>query len=248
MLVKHRLFAVVVSGALAVSFSSKAALVGLWTFDEGSGTTATDKSGNGHNGKINKATYGAGKFNTALTLNGTDANVEVAHSAKLSVEKFSAMAWVNVPAKTGNWQTIFTQDTAGPLRNFGIFINNAAGQIHYSFTSGKAWQSYDAKSNVIDGKWHHVAATYDGTNFRLYIDGKLDAETPNNKKPDNATTVVTIGSWVGGGFLKGSIDEVALYNHALSAADLSTVMTGLSTPVEPRGKTATAWAALKDGR
>jgi hypothetical protein len=231
-----------------VTMTARADLVGLWTFDEGSGTTATDKSGNGYNGKVNKATWVAGKYGGAVGLNGTDANVEVAHGAKLSVEKFSVMAWINVPAKTGNWQTIVTQNTDGPTRNYGIFINNAAGQIHYSFTSGKAWQSFDAKSGVIDGKWHHIAATYDGANFRCYVDGKLDAETPNNKKPDTATTVITIGSWVGGGFLKGSIDEVALYNHALTADDLSKVMTGLSTPVEPQGKAAMAWAALKTSR
>jgi len=246
--VKKGLLALAVCGALTVAMTSQAGLVGLWTFDDGSGTAAADRSGNGYNGKVNKATWVAGKFGGAVGLNGTDANVEVAHGAKLSVTNFSVMAWVNVPAKTGNWQTIMTQNTDGPIRNYGIFINNAAGQVHYSFTSGKAWQSYDAKMNVIDGAWHHIAATYDGAKFRLYVDGKLDAETDNKTKPDTATTVITIGSWVGGGFLKGSIDEVALYDNALTAADLAKVMTGLSTPVEPNGKTTTAWAAMKTAR
>ena len=224
---------------------AKADLVGLWLFDDGTGKVAKDSSRNGNNGTINNATWTDGKYGKALEFNGTNANVEIQHASMLSVETFTLMAWMNVPGFTGNWQTIATQDTAGPNRNYGLFINNGSGLIHYSFTSGKAWQSFNATSNPVDGKWHHIAATYDKTTFKCYVDGKVDGETPNNLKPDNASTVITIGSWVGGGWLKGKIDEVALYNNALSQADIQKVMNGLATPVESKGKLAISWGRIK---
>jgi hypothetical protein len=231
-----------------VATYAKANLVGLWLFDEGNGTIAKDSSGNGNNGKINNAAWADGKFGKALEFNGIDANVEVEHSPVLSVETFTLMAWVNIPGFTGGWQTIATQNTDGPTRNYGLFINDGSGLIHYSFTSGNAWQSFNATSNIVDGKWHHIAATYDKTVFKCYVDSKVDGETPNNLKPDNASMVITIGSWVGGGWLKGRLDEVALYNNALSEAEIQQVMLGLATPVEIKGKMATCWGSIKANR
>ena len=227
------------------TINAQAELVGLWLFDEGSGTTATDRSGNGSDGIINNATWTDGKFGGGLEFNGTDANVEIPHSPNLSVEQFTLMAWMSVPGFTGTWQTIATQNTDGPTRNYGLFINNGSGLIHYSFTSGNGWQSFNATSNPVDGEWHHIAATYDKTNFICYIDGEVDAQTPNTLTPDIANTVVTIASWVGGGWLRGKLDEVALYNSALSQAEIQQVMVGLATPVESKGKLAISWGQLK---
>jgi len=234
--------------ALAVSVSTaRGEVVGQWLFDEGAGDVAKDTSEKGNHGKINNAKWVAGKFGKALEFAGGASNVEIPWAATMSVEKFSLMAWVNVPKLTGNWQTIVTQNTDGPTRNYGIFINNAGGVIHYSFTFGKAWQSFDAKTGVVDGKWHHICATYDKEAFILYVDGIEDARTPRNVTPDTAKTVITIGSWVGGGWLQGALDEVALFNNALKPNELKSVITnGLaSKPVDPKGKVAATWAAFK---
>jgi hypothetical protein len=233
---------------LYFSINTNADLVGLWLFDEGNGDVAEDSSGNGNNGKINFAKYVNGKYGKALDFNGTNANVEIQHKDVLSVEEFTLMAWINVPKFTGAWQTIATQNTDGPIRNYGLFINDGSGLIHYSFTSGKAWQSFNAKSNVVNGEWRHIAATYDRKIFICYVDGIVDGQTVNNLKPDNAQTVITIGSWVGGGWLKGMIDEVALYNKALSEKEINNAMKGLKgggKAVEKGGKTTSCWAKIK---
>ena len=235
---------------LFVAFASylEAEVVGLWLFDEGQGTVAKDKTNNKSDGKINNATWVDGKFGKALDFNGTNANVEIPNSGVLSVEQFTLMAWVKVPGFTGGWQTIATLNTDGPIRNYGLFINDKTGLVHYSFTSGKAWQSFNATSNIADGKWRHIAATYDMKVFKCYVDGKVDGETAvNNLKPDSAKTVFTIGSWVGGGWIKGAIDELALYNNALSEAQIKEAMNRslAITAVEKHGKLATCWGAMK---
>ncbi|MBM3211778.1 LamG domain-containing protein [Candidatus Poribacteria bacterium] len=227
---------------------SQAAIIGAWTFDEGQGTVAKDSTKNKSDGKINNAKWVDGKFGKALDFNGKDANVEIPNTnGVLSVEgAFSLMAWVKIPGFTGGWQTIATLNTDGPVRNYGLFINDKSGLIHYSFTSNKQWQSFNAVSNIADGKWHHIAAVYDMKAFKCYVDGKVDGETAiNNLKPDTAKTPVTIGSWVGGGWVFGSIDEVVLHNSALTAAQIQSLMQAPTTPVESSGKMAICWGALK---
>lgn len=227
---------------------SNAELVGAWLFDEGKGEVANDASGNKNDGKINFGKYVDGKYGKALEFNGTNSNVEIQHNEVLSVEKFTLMGWINVPKFTGAWQTLATQNTDGPKRNYGLFINDGSGLIHYSFTSKNAWQSFNAKSNVVDGEWHHIAASYDEKMFRCYVDGVVDGETANANKPDNAETVITIGSWVGGGWLKGVIDEVALYNEALSEAQINNAMKGIKRvgqAVEKSGKLTSCWGMIK---
>ena len=158
------------------------------------------------------------------------------------------MAWMKVPAFTGDWQTLVTQNTAGPVRNYGLFINNGSGLIHYSFTVGNAWQSFNAGTNVVNGEWRHICATYDREIFICYVDGENDGETIRNQKPDQANTVITIGSWVGGGWLKGSLDEVALFNHALTQDEVKSAMNnGLgSKAVDAKAKLTTTWAKVKN--
>ena len=223
-----------------------AELVGSWAFDEGSGDVAGDSSGNGNDGAINNAIWADGIFGGALDFNGADANVEVPYAPELSVEEFTLMAWVNVPGFTGGWQTIATLNTDGPTRNYGLFINDGSGLIHYSFTSGNAWQSFNATSNIVDGTWRHIAATYDKSMFRCYVDGVVDGETPiEGLVPDSADAVVTIASWVGGGWLAGRLDEVALYNHALSEDDIMDAMNGLANAVDGTDKLASCWGGIK---
>lgn len=235
--------------AFCVASYSKAAVVGAWLFDEGSGAVAKDSSGNKNDGKINQATWVDGRYGKALDFNGVDANVEIINKGSLSVDTFTLMAWIKVPGFIGGWQTIATLNTDGPIRNYGLFINDGSGLIHYSFTSGKAWQSFNATSNPVDGKWHHIAATYDKKIFICYVDAKNDGETAiDNLKPDTAVDVpVTIGSWVGGGWIKGSIDDIALYDTALTAQQIQDVMNkGLSTTaVDRESKLTTCWGNVK---
>jgi hypothetical protein len=221
--------------------------VGQWLFDEGKGDTVKDSSGKGHDGKINGAKWVKGKFGTALEFaNGN--SVVVSHKDDLSLETYTMEAWINVPKITGDWQGIIAKD-GWPFRNYGIWVTNDTGQIHHSFNQGapdnNVW--HNSKLIVSDGKWHHIAATYDMKMERIYIDGALDGEKAANVKPGLTKVDVYIGRGSAGAHqLIGMIDEVRLSDAALSEADIKKSLQGLATtPVNAKGKLATSWGVIK---
>ena len=225
-------------------------LVGVWLFDDGNGTAVVDSSGNGLDGEVaaGNPQWVDGKFGGAMEFGGADM-VTVADNDALDLTSFTVAAWINSPGTSGKWHVIAAKETRNPTgRNYGIFGHVNSGVIHYSFTAG-GWKSYDAKTNVTDGTWHHVAATYEKPNFKLYIDGEVDAEVAPNADPEtNASPLYIGGCDIGGYWMTGAIDEVAVYNRALSQEEISELIAdGLAsaTPVEPASKLVTTWSRIK---
>ncbi len=103
------------------------------------------------------------------------------------------------------------------------------------------------------GEWTHIAGSYDGETVRTYINGKMAAEKKLTKK-DLVASSKSLSIGVRGDskdvqWMAGSIDEVAIYDNALSEADLTKTMSGLSaslTAVSPQDKMPTVWAGLKE--
>ena len=112
---------------VTVSNTGGVGLVGAWAFDEGTGTAAADQSGRGNNGTIaNAAWVTNGKFNKALSFNGTSAWVTVADAATLDLTTGMTLeAWVR-PAVPGGWRTAVAKDQAGGLA-YGLYSSTNAG-------------------------------------------------------------------------------------------------------------------------
>lgn len=226
-------------------------LVGAWLFDDGTDTTVADSSGNELDGELvqGEPEWVEGKFGTAMNFDGTDM-VNVPDNDLLDLTSFTIAAWINSPATSGRWHVIAAKEARNPTgRNYGIFGHVNNGSIHYSFTSG-GWKSFDAPTNVTDGTWHHVAATYEQPNFKLYIDGELDAEVAPDGVPESNESPLYIGGCdIGNYWMTGAIDEVVLFDRALSEAELAELIEdGMAsvTPVEPAGKLTTTWGQIKN--
>ena len=225
-------------------------LVAAWLFDDGTGTTVADSYTNKLDGEVASGVpeWVEGKFDGALEFKGSDM-VTIPDNDLLDLTSFTIAAWIKSPATTGRWHVIAAKEARNPTgRNYGIFGHVNNGSIHYSFTSG-GWKSFDAPTNVTDGAWHHVAATYQRPNFKLYIDGELDAETAPDADPESNDAPLYIGGCdIGNYWMTGVIDEVVLYDRALSPEELSElIQEGIATvtPVEPAGKLATTWSQIK---
>ncbi len=218
------------------SFAQTPGLVAAYGFNEGSGTTLTDSSGNNLNGTIVGATWvSTGKYGKALSFNGSTSYVDLGNPAQLRLTgSMTVEAWINAaanPADDGQivaksndaagWQVKTSPDT-GP-HTFGVGVSG---------TSNSRTQRYSTTVRALN-TWYHVAAVYDATagTLSLYVNGVLNNGTLSGTVPasqfDQAVNV-NIGRRTGGYYFNGLIDEVRIYNRALSQSE---VQTDMNTPV-----------------
>ncbi len=226
-------------------------LVGAWLMDESNGNTVSDSSENGLDGKFAQGnpSWVKGKFGNGLEFGGSDM-VTVDDDPALDLTSFTLSAWVKIPRiTTGTWQIIASKENRNPTgRNYGTFAHTNSGVVHYSFTTG-GWKSFDAKTVITNGAWHHVVATYEKPDFKLYVDGTVDAQSSPGTDPDNHDNFLFIGGCnIGNYWMSGVIDEVVLYDRALDENEINDLMkNGIESAldVKPGGKLVTTWSHIK---
>jgi hypothetical protein len=204
-------------------------LVAAYSFNEGSGTTLTDLSGNNNNGTISGATWTtAGKYGNALVFNGTNARVSIPSSASLNVTTaMTLQAWIMPTATQSGWRTIMQRQADAYFLN----ASNSNGPLLPSgggtFSGTTAFVSGTTANPV--SAWTHVALTYDGSTLRLYVNGTQAASQARTGTIQTTTNPL----WIGGNnpygeYFQGRIDEVRVYNRALTQAEIQTDM---NTPI-----------------
>src|SRR5215471_5391206 len=235
--------------ALAGAPASMAAtgLVAAYGFDDGSGTTVTDASGNGHTGTIANATWAAaGKYGKALSFNGTNAVVTIPDAASLHLSAGMTLeAWVSPSTVSSAWRDVIYKG------NDNYYLEATSDHSSHPDTGLIAGGSYaDAfgTAALTANSWSYLTETYDGATLRLYVNGTQVASTAHTGAIATSTSPLQIGgdSLYGQNFA-GLIDEVRVYSVALTAAqvqaDMATPVGGsqdTTPPTQPGTLTATA--------
>ena len=161
-------------------------VAGIWLFDEGSGETAHDSSDNGNDGKIIDGSWTSGKFGKALQFNGESTVVKIPDSKSLDLEtEVTIVAWVDAGKPKLAWPNIVSKGADVTPENYAVFISTADSFVHFPMNPGGpgVWVNSPNGSFVL-GKWHHVAATYDGESGKIYVDGKKVQENPHSANPN----------------------------------------------------------------
>ena len=195
-------------------------LVGWWTFDgpDMAGNTAYDKSPFGNKGILtNGPTRTIGKICQALSFDGVDDSVQTVLTDSVSRLNFTWSAWIFINSIQNTQNIIMT----GSSFIDGIEVTNT-GAIKV-YVDGAAMTS---NSVITAGGWHLVTATYDGA-FSVYIDGIKDSATGGSGTFDFGNCPYIIGARAGSGctssptnFLNGKIDDVRVYNRALTGDEI----------------------------
>jgi hypothetical protein len=200
-----------------------AGLVGHWTFDGAdiSGNVAYDRSGQGNNGTIASATLTIGKLGQALNLDGVNDTVTVADHPSLDcTSAVTVSAWFYPRSLNGGWHVIAAKGI-GNNSNYGLWHDGSKFTITFA-TSG--WINHYTNQTYSPGRWYHLVGILDSANnnARLYVDGQLDidnqtetTDTPSNNDPFYITADY------GGNWADGIIDDVRVYNRALSADEVT---------------------------
>jgi len=215
--------------------------IGWWKFDECQGSVANDSSGIGNTGSINIAASGtqtalgtcttsgtawgngaSGKINSSLNFDGTDDYVNIGRKENLNLipgtNNFTVTGWF----KTTNQGVVYSFGASSSIRQIQIDVNGA-GTVE--FYAGGVLLPYSSGYN--DGKWHHITGVATTTTMFLYVDGVLKNSQAVGTGTD-ATYGAEIGSRTGGtGYLmNGQIDDVRVYNYALTSEQVKTLYNG----------------------
>ncbi len=187
---------------------------------------AKDGSGNGLDGTFTAGTaeWVEGHDGQALQFNGATGYLDLGDNEAMNLtEAMTIACWLRDDGYTTGWQAVFTKGLGWRLQRNGT-------QANLEWTCPPSPFMY-SKSTFDDGEWHHVAGTFGGQSQAIYVDGVLDAEQAVTQPIAPTTYRVLIGSidtltdrvW------HGPIDEVRLYNRALSAGE-ALWLAGQTTP------------------
>jgi hypothetical protein len=202
--------------------------VAYWRLGESSGTNAADASGAGRAGTyVGTPSFGlqgalSGDANTSVGLNGSSQYVEVPYSSALNPSQFTVEAWAYVTGGSGTYRAIVSNRdySAGNTRGFILY---AASDDTWRFWLGSGtdtWAQLFGPTLSLN-TWTHLVGTFDGTTARMYVNGTLVGATAYSYAA-NAARPLRIAAGAnerGSDYLfPGRVDEVAVYQSALSAS------------------------------
>jgi len=246
-------------------------LVGWWTFDgnDVSGTSVFDKSGSGNTGAmVNSPKLVAGQIGQALSFNGTSQYLNIPYSSSLSVggtKEISVSAWAKLssfPAVPCNNSAILANgpdNGSGASGDYGLLVGDTGGcgsatgvkvlEFYIDDSSGNQYAAtVTVPGNIVLGRWYLLSATYDGTGIIVYLNGVAIGSAAVTATIGSNTNPITVGSNYGNPssyryYVNGSIDDVRIYNRALSASEVQSLydlgkQSHIASTVNPSGLSA----------
>ena len=216
-----------------------------FSFSEGKGDAVEDLSKEKNDGEIvGDADWIDGKFGTALEF-GEQSEVKAPY-IELNEKSFTVTMWVKPELSGGDQQCVFTQTQVNAVNtslHYRIYNN---GTVRMGFYGN----DLDSPNAVEADKWAHICFWLDvkGKSRKIYIDGKETVEDAGKAGIEYLGTAgdTMIGSWgATGQKFNGAIDEVAVWDRALTEDEIEQSMGDLAAAVDPSGKLATTWARVK---
>ena len=201
-------------------------LVGWWP---GEGN-ANDVTGNNNGTLVNDVDFAPGEVGQAFSFDGANGYVSIPDSPLLDslTTSITIELWLKTDQVTSDWTGIVTKG------NSAWRLQATPGANTVDFTVSVSAGDLTGSRSINDGQWHHVAGVYDGTNMFLYVDGTLDVSMPATGLIPQNSDPLAIGANVQayvppcgcnepGYFFNGLIDEVSIYNRALTAQEIQAI-------------------------
>jgi hypothetical protein len=228
-----------------------AGLVSWWPGDGNAGDLADGNNGTLENG----ATFASGLVEQAFSLDGVNDFVSVPHNDNLNpTGPFSVDTWVNADPQQSSTQSLIIDKSHGWTDSTGWALQtNTDGTACFFYGTGGSgsadFHGSCTQASILDGRWHHLAGVWTGTEIDMYEDGLLQNTLALSTAPANNTRDVHIGTSWGGGtptrFFHGLVDEAEYFDRALSAAEVQAIVdartAGKCRPCTPPPSQLVSW-------
>ena len=204
-------------------------LVAAYGFNEGAGTTLTDVSGHGHPGTLTGPAWSAsGRNGGALAFDGVNDFVRIEDHAELDLTTgMTLSAWVNPSALGTAWRTVLFKEQAAHM-TYALYASSGTGRpAGQAYVGGQ--RDVRGPAALTAGAWTHLTSSYDGTTLRLYVNGSQVATLAVSGPMTVSSGPLKLGgNAIWSEWFAGLMDDVRVYNRALTASEVQTEM---STPV-----------------
>jgi Concanavalin A-like lectin/glucanases superfamily len=207
-------------------------LVGWWPLNEGSGQTVRDWSGRGNSGYLGSTTgadandpsWIKGVFlGSALRFDGENDFVTIPTASSLEQQRLTVAAWVRANATPGPWRYVVSKGAIEcQTASYGLYTGAGGGFAFYvADRPDHYFVTPEAPFSVYDGKWHHLAGTFDGKALKLFVDGRLIGSTAAETAidydlPDHSAQLGNYGGPCTNNLtLAGDVDGVQIWSQAL---------------------------------
>jgi hypothetical protein len=208
------------SGQATARVSWREGLVAAYNFNESSGATAADRSASGNTGTVSGATrITSGKNGRALSFDGSNDWVTVADAGSLDLSNGMTLeSWVYPTSLGSTARAVLSKEATGTSR-YALYANTASRPgVRIDIGGGRTALG---PAQIALNTWTHLAATFDGTTLRLYVNGVEVASTPAAGSIAASTGALRIGGHaVASEWFRGRIDDVRVYSRALAAAEI----------------------------
>ncbi|NQZ97573.1 MAG: LamG domain-containing protein, partial [Myxococcales bacterium] len=227
---------------LAAAPASGADPVGHWTLDEASGAAANDSSAAANHGVLQQTqgAWGTGVHAGAGLFPGKDHVILVPDSPSLSpTSEITIAAWLRPNRQ--DTQYVVKKADHNDIDGYELSLSSSTGTAFVRFNQATAANTYKIPSTSLypsDGStWLHLAASFDGQDIRLYVNGVLEnsASAPDLVLFDNDVPLAIGSEHTGKRPFDGAIDDVQIFDTALSASDIASVMNGLPSGPDTDG-------------
>ena len=214
-----------------------------WRMNEVSGTTMVDSSGNSRNGTYANVTLaqagpqpavfpGFEATNLAVAFNGSTSQGNIGTTGSLNgTTDFSVMAWV----KTTSGGVIIQQRDSSGSGYVGQYQLSINGTVNFYVYNSTFQFNLNSSQSVNDGQWHQIVGVRSGANGYIYVDGVLSASGSGTVQALSSSIGTYIGynQRDGNQYFNGTIDEVAVFNKALSSAGIQNLYQAAVVPPSP---------------
>jgi fibronectin type 3 domain-containing protein len=223
-------------------------------FDEASGTSAADATGNNWTGTlVGGPTWVAGKLNNAVSLSGSTQDVTLPTGVVNGLTTCTIGAWVNLNA-VSNWARLFDFGSGNTNYMFLSPKNGANGKVRFAIrTPSVGEQIIDGTAALPTGGWHHVAVVLNGATGTLYVDGvQVGQNTAMTLTPSSlgATGNNYLGkSQFNDPYLNGAVDDFHIFAQALTAQQVAALAAPPAAPasvtaIPGNAQVAVSWGAV----